>query len=73
MTGSRRKTPIVGITSATSDKRFKQAEHGRARAALRAAIAHDTEPPHCKTFGDPWLSEKDGKAYVPDHPDLLRK
>ena len=73
MSRSRRKTPIVGVTSAASDKRFKKAEHGRERAAVRVTIDQGEEPPAAKQFGDPWKGEKDGKLYRPDDPRHLRK
>ncbi|MDO6413736.1 hypothetical protein Q4F19_05015 [Sphingomonas sp. BIUV-7] len=72
MSDSRRKAPFIGI-AAYSDKPFKCREHRKERAAVRAALAREGEPPHHKQFGDPWLSDKDGKTYVADLPDLLRK
>ncbi|MEL4378367.1 hypothetical protein [Brucella cytisi] len=38
MSRSRKKTPITGITTADSDKAFKEAEHRRERRALRSAV-----------------------------------
>ena len=74
MSRSRRKTPIVGITTAESDKPFKMAEHRRERRAVNAALAQGGEPPHALLFGDPWSSDKDGKQYVAEpSPNLLRK
>ena len=72
MSNSRRKAPFLGIT-ADSDKPFKRREHRKERVAVRVALACDGEAPHHKQFGDPWLSDKDGKQYVPGQPDLLRK
>jgi hypothetical protein len=69
---SRRKTPIVGMTTIESDKWFKAKEHRRERAAIRAAMANDDELPDPKEFGNPWASGKDGKQYWPD-PRAYRK
>jgi len=73
MSRSRRKTPIIGITSASSDARFKKSEHARERVAVKVALAQGSEPPSPRLFGDPCLSEKDGKQYLPDRPNYLRK
>ncbi|GLT02739.1 hypothetical protein GCM10007897_41610 [Sphingobium jiangsuense] len=73
MSNSRRKNPIIGITTAESDKPFKQAEHRRERAAVKIAIQQGKEPPHPREFGDPWHGEKDGKLYQPGRPNVLRK
>lgn len=73
MSNSRKKTPIVGMTNAPSDKPFKRAEHSRERAAVRVALAQGEEQPHGKQFGDLWNGEKDGKQFVADNPELLRK
>jgi hypothetical protein len=70
MSRSRRKTPIIGITSAPSDKPWKVAEHKRERRVTRAVLAlsldGDDARLHGRNYGDPWCSEKDGKAYWPD-------
>jgi hypothetical protein len=63
MSRSRKKTPIGGMTTATSDKRHKMAEHRRERHAVKIDIATEQEPEHPKAFGNPWKSEKDGKQY----------
>lgn len=73
MSRSRKKTPIYAMTLAASDKRFKQAEHRRERAAVKIAVTLGQEPAAPKEYGNPWHGEKDGKAYRPDQPDLLRK
>jgi len=73
MSRSRRKTPIVGITTAESDKPFKVREHRRERRAVNIALRVGEEPPSPEEFGDPWKSEKDGKQFVPEQPELLRK
>ena len=75
MSRSHRKTSIASITTAVSDKAFKQVEHRRARRAVKAIDLTEAEPPAAKDFGDPWSGEKDGKARFDParHPDLMRK
>ncbi len=73
MTNSRKRTPIVGMTAASSDKRFKQAEHSRERAAAKVALAKRQELPSPRAFGDPAQSEKDGKQYLPNWDRALRE
>lgn len=74
MSRSRRKTPIVGITTAESDKAFKEAEHRRERRAVKATVNTGDEPPAPKAFGNPWAGEKDGKQWLGDRmPELRRK
>ncbi|QIG48397.1 hypothetical protein G5V57_12070 [Nordella sp. HKS 07] len=53
MSRSRRKTAIFGITTAESDKRFKQAEHRRERRAVKVLVKAGEEPLAPKAFGDP--------------------
>lgn len=64
MSRSFRHTPIIGITTARSDKPYKRAEHGRERCALREALCHSDGHIHPKAFGNPWSSCKDGKQYL---------
>lgn len=73
MSRSRKRTPIAGITTAPSDKPFKQAEHRRERAAVRGALAGDMELPSPREFGSSSKSLKDGKFYLPGEPKLIRK
>lgn len=72
MTRSRRKTPIVGMTTAESDARFKAAEHRRERAAVKIALNTGADVPDPRLFGDPCKSDKDGKQYCPT-AEALRK
>ncbi|MBU3032394.1 hypothetical protein [Paracoccus marinaquae] len=67
MSRSRKRTPVVGITTAPSDKPYKVAEHRRERRSAKVSIGNGAEPEHPKAFGDPWRGEKDGKAYL-DNP-----
>ncbi|MFO1173615.1 MAG: hypothetical protein U1E48_00150 [Paracoccaceae bacterium] len=74
MSRSRKKTPILAITTADSDKPFKVKEHRRERRAVKTALIAGEQPPHAKGFGDPWSGDKDGKAYRLDAADKdLRK
>ena len=67
MSRSRKKYPITGITTAETEKEFKQQEHQRERARVRTALADlDVEGevlPDSKQFGNPWSGPKDGKRY----------
>lgn len=74
MSRSRKKKPITGMTLAESEKKFKQQEHQRERAAVRTALAADKEVlPHPKEYGDPWDGPKDGKRLMPDDERAKRK
>jgi hypothetical protein len=77
MSGSRRKTPIAGITLAESEKRDKLASHRRYRRRLKQLIAPDlqTPLPTERQLTDPWSMAKDGKARFDPRkaPKLLRK
>jgi hypothetical protein len=73
MSRSRKSVPIAGITTASSDKRYKQQEHRRERAAIRVAIASNDEIPASRAFGNPWNGDRDGKRYHPDGERILRK
>ncbi|MFT4046948.1 MAG: hypothetical protein QM661_09660 [Solimonas sp.] len=69
MSRSRKRTPVVAMTTAASDKPFKRAEHQRERAQVRQALrttADDTRVPAARSFGDPCKSDKDGKHYMRD-------
>ena len=61
------------MTTAASDKRFKQAERSRERAAVKIALGQEKEPPSPRSFGDPGTSEKDGKQYLPEWDHARRK
>lgn len=77
MSRSRRKVPIISITTAESDKPFKVDEHRRerrtSRTILRTTQDSDDHRLHAKVFGDPWRGCKDGKYYGPGDRKLLRK
>ena len=73
MSRSRKQVPITGMTTARSDKLFKQAEHQRERTAVKIALGKGTDAPSPRLFGDPAASEKDGKCYHHNWPGALRK
>jgi hypothetical protein len=72
MSRSRRKNPVTGFTTATSEKEDKRLDHRAERAAVRDALAHQVEPPR-RPRGQ--YFDKDGKQrFRPeDHPELMRK
>lgn len=69
MSRSRRKTPIIGMTTEPSEKQFKRQEHKRMRAKVRSEDI-EANPREFKTSWGP----KDGKQYLgKEMPHLLRK
>ena len=77
MSRSRRKTAIIGVTTAPSDKPFKVDEHRAERHAVRAVVKRsldsDDRALHSKVYGDPWKSPKDGKQMIDPHSKWMRK
>lgn len=77
MSRSRKKNPITGITTAETEKLFKQQEHQRERANTRTALANlDPEGdvlPHPKQFGNPWAGPKDGKQIWTVNPQKAKR
>jgi hypothetical protein len=70
MSKSRRRTPILGITKAASEKADKR----RANKAHRASQKKAELPVDRRETSDPWLMAKDGKCYWRQaDPKLLRK
>lgn len=65
MSRSRKKKPITGVTTARTEKDWKQQEHQRERANVRTALANFDEDgdvlPAPLEFGNPWDGPKDGK------------
>jgi hypothetical protein len=55
-----RKTPIVGITTARSEKGCKRAWHSRFRALKRQDIEATDE----RLASNPWAMAKDGRQWV---------
>lgn len=77
MSRSRRKTPLIGVTTAPSDKPFKVDEHRAERHAVRATIKRSLDGDdialHSKVYGDPWMAPKDGKQMVDPDSKSMRK
>jgi hypothetical protein len=76
MSRSRRKTPVMGITKAESDKRDKILAHRRQRRQVRTALASGVaEVTTCRKAGDVWSVAKDGKSrFDPTQfPKLMHK
>lgn len=70
MTHSRKKTPVVGVTSAESEKTDKLLAHRRERRKVREVLHVESEPevlPHTRELSDPWAMAKDGKIYIGEH------
>lgn len=75
---SKRKTPITGITTATSEKQDKRIANRQFRRCVKQLLDVDPETdilPLEREISDIWLMDKDGKTrFDPDrHPDLMRK
>jgi hypothetical protein len=77
MSRSRRKTPVIGLTTARSDKPFKVDEHRKERRGVRTKLASgvdaDDRRLHSKVYGDPWNAPKDGKQMVDPKSKWMRK
>lgn len=78
MTRSRKKTPLQGNTTATTEKEDKKINHRRIRRAVTQAIGIAPEAellPHEKELSNPWLMDKDGKhRFDPAlYPKSMRK
>lgn len=63
MSRSRKKTPIHGNTTVTSEKKDKQLASRAHRRAEKQAVEQGEEPPLQKETSDIWSFGKDGKAY----------
>jgi hypothetical protein len=61
---SRKKHPGGGVAIAYSDKSYKVREHRRERRSVASAIKRGDEPA-LAIYGNPNLSNKDGKSYWP--------
>jgi hypothetical protein len=78
MARSRKKVPITGITTATSEKSDKVSAHKRERRAVRTRL-HDQPAaeilPTTREVSDVWTFAKDGKTYLKpeSRTKLLRK
>lgn len=78
MSRSRRKTPIHGMTSASSEKKDKRLYNRRFRRVSKQAlqVSPEQEPlPHLREHSNPWSMDKDGKVRFDQkkHPEWMRK
>jgi hypothetical protein len=78
MSRSRKKTPISGMTTASSDARWKAMAARKLRRSvkqdLNATLDGDRFAGKRWDLVDPWTSEKDGKAWLADQiPESMRK
>lgn len=76
MSRSFKHTPILGNTTAKSDKAGKQAYNRRYRNACKRLLSKGAEIPSIKEFSNPYDLPKDGKAYSQEavaNKRLLRK
>lgn len=78
MSRSRRKTPVTGITTATSEKQDKRSANRRIRQRVKRRLDENPETevvPLERETSNVWAMEKDGKLrFDPKlHPDLMRK
>ncbi|MFW2830747.1 hypothetical protein [Sphingomonas sp. ID0503] len=68
MSRSRKKTPVIGYTTAESDKEWKQRASRRQRRATRQSLHDkvdgDATPQKRWSLTNPWSSDKDGKQWL---------
>jgi len=78
MSRSFRKTPIIGMTNAASEKLEKRNANRRIRRRIRSALKTDPLTdvlPHWRELSDPWTMAKDGKQWIDpaQDPKEMRK
>ena len=78
MARSRKKTPVHGMTTASSEKEDKRFYNRRFRRVSKQALRVNPERevlPHLREYSNPWCMDKDGKVrFDPKkHPELMRK
>lgn len=78
MSRSRKTTPIVGNTVASSEKHDKRVASRRDRRVNREILSWSSDDSllkNRKDSGNPWSMAKDGKHYFDsrDLPELMRK
>lgn len=78
MSDSRRKTPICGMTTASSDHPWKKAVARKLRRAVKQSLGATLDGDRFAgkrwDLVDPWSSAKDGKQWFGfDHPEWMRK
>jgi hypothetical protein len=76
MSRSKRKSPVVGMTTARSEKQDKRWNNRLLRRKIHQAIHQgDDILPHVNEVSNPWSMDKDGKRRFDPHrePKLIRK
>ena len=78
MSRSRKKAPVLGLTTTTSEKKDKRLYNRRFRRVSKQALQVDPQRevlPHLREYSDPWAMNKDGKVrFDPTkHSDWMRK
>jgi hypothetical protein len=76
MSRSRRKSPIVPITTCDSEKQEKRKANRALRRAIRRAVAAEAEVmPLPEDVGNVYMMSKDGKMYIDpkEYPKAMRK
>jgi hypothetical protein len=78
VSGSRRKSPFVGHTTAASDKAWKAQSARKTRRAVHQTLGEtldgDALPEKRHALTDPWDAPKDGRQRLADPASpLLRK
>ena len=79
MARSRRRTPIITMTTTASEKQDKRHANRNCRSALRRTLKRDTDPdatvlPILRDVSNPWDMAKNGRSWFGHHaPELMRK
>lgn len=75
MSRSKRKTPILGITKAESEKKDKQSASRKFRRKTRQALPNGRQlPGSLNDVSNPWTFAKDGKQYLRENiKEYMRK
>lgn len=73
MSRSRRKKPITGVTTASSEKEDKKLWHRVFRRKNKQLLNAGEEPLDIKDVSNPWDMDKDGKVYHDDWEGAYRK
>lgn len=76
MSRSRRKTPIIGWTTAPSEKEDKRLANRRLRRIVRNILRTQEDPdvlPDLREVSDPWDMNKDGKQWIDPDSKWMRK
>ena len=79
MARSRRRTPIISMTTTASEKQDKRWANRNHRAALRRALKRVADPdaavlPTLRDVSDPWGIAKDDRSWFGRHtPELMWK